>query len=227
MPPLRRRPRLQGFPVACARAARSAASTLAFADTADGPAFFVMSFVGIVVVGPRSLDRVHLRAADLAAHPRSRSLLTGSQPRPRAAAEGDDRRPAVPSQGRGRTLREVIAVSVSRPPAWRSLLAPEPRDPRCACDPDRARHLAARAQGLEGGPDRPDPSPRLWRAGRHRSATGLGPPGGQDDEFRHVRMTGTFLHEFETPVHGLAPEPGRRPQGYYPVHPLRLPTAAS
>ena len=37
-----------------------------------------------------------------------------------------------------------------------------------------------------------------------RSRTG--PPGAPDrDEFRKVRVTGTFLHEFEAPVYGLAP----------------------
>ncbi len=46
----------------------------------------------------------------------------------------------------------------------------------------------------------------------------------EQDEFRKVRVTGTFLHSFETPVYGLAPgaEPGMPAQGYYLVTPLKL-----
>ena len=42
------------------------------------------------------------------------------------------------------------------------------------------------------------------------------------DEFRHVRVTGRFLNDKETLVHGLAPgeTPGRALQGYYVVTPL-------
>jgi len=43
------------------------------------------------------------------------------------------------------------------------------------------------------------------------------------DEFRRVRLTGTFLHQFETPVYGLAPaQRGAPAQGYYLMTPLRL-----
>jgi surfeit locus 1 family protein len=43
------------------------------------------------------------------------------------------------------------------------------------------------------------------------------------DEFRRVRVTGTFLHEHEAPVYGLAPgERGAPLQGYYLFTPLRL-----
>jgi len=42
------------------------------------------------------------------------------------------------------------------------------------------------------------------------------------DEFRRVRATGTFLHEKEALVHGLAPgEPGRALQGFYVITPLK------
>jgi surfeit locus 1 family protein len=47
------------------------------------------------------------------------------------------------------------------------------------------------------------------------------------DEFRRVRVTGTFLHEAETPVHGLmSGQPGQPVQGYYLLTPLRLPDGA-
>ena len=45
------------------------------------------------------------------------------------------------------------------------------------------------------------------------------------DEFRKVRVKGTFLHEFEAPVHGLAPgQRGAPVQGFFLMTPLRLPT---
>jgi surfeit locus 1 family protein len=47
------------------------------------------------------------------------------------------------------------------------------------------------------------------------------------DEFRRVRVTGTFLHEHETPVHGLSPgQRGSPVQGFYLMTPLRLPSGA-
>lgn len=48
------------------------------------------------------------------------------------------------------------------------------------------------------------------------------------DEFRKVRVTGTFLHDLEAPVYGLAPgtRQGAPLQGYYILTPLRLTTGA-
>jgi surfeit locus 1 family protein len=45
----------------------------------------------------------------------------------------------------------------------------------------------------------------------------------ESDEFRRVRVSGTFLHDREVTVHGLRPE-GQGPilQGYYVFTPLRL-----
>lgn len=53
------------------------------------------------------------------------------------------------------------------------------------------------------------PRPEAWNPAR--------------DEFRHVRITGTFLNDRETLVHGLAPgdTPGRALQGYYVLTPFR------
>ena len=43
------------------------------------------------------------------------------------------------------------------------------------------------------------------------------------DEFRKVRVEGTFLHQFETPVYGLAPgQRGTPAQGFFLITPLRL-----
>ncbi|MDP4002317.1 SURF1 family protein [Methylobacterium sp. NEAU K] len=52
------------------------------------------------------------------------------------------------------------------------------------------------------------PAPDAWDAGR--------------DEFRHVRVSGRFLNDRETLVHGLAAgeTPGRALQGYYVITPL-------
>jgi len=116
----------------------------------------------------------------------------------------------------------VIAASASHPPAWRSLLAPA------------VATLVALAILVGLG---------VWQLERKAWKEGLidqiqtrayGPPvaiapeadwpawKAQDDEFRHVRLTGAFLHEFETPVHGLAPGPGGVQQGFFLFTPLRL-----
>ena len=43
------------------------------------------------------------------------------------------------------------------------------------------------------------------------------------DEFRHVRVTGGFLHDKEVPLHGLlSPQRGAPVQGFYLFTPLRL-----
>jgi surfeit locus 1 family protein len=68
--------------------------------------------------------------------------------------------------------------------------------------------IASRAHG-EPGAIVPATGWETWRAG--------------EDEFRRVRVTGTFLHPFETPVYGLAPgQRGAPAQGYYLMTPLRL-----
>lgn len=48
-----------------------------------------------------------------------------------------------------------------------------------------------------------------------------------DDEFRRVRVTGTFLHDREVLLHGLmAAQRGAPAQGYYVFTPLQLPGGA-
>ncbi len=73
--------------------------------------------------------------------------------------------------------------------------------------------IQARAYG-EPGSIAPEAEWSAWSAER--------------DEYRKVRVTGTFLHPFETPVYGLAPggQPGMPTQGYYLITPLRLPGGA-
>ncbi len=68
--------------------------------------------------------------------------------------------------------------------------------------------IEARAYG-EPGEIAPPAEWSAWRA--------------EADEFRKVRVTGTFLHSSETPVYGLAPgQRGAPAQGYYLMTPLRL-----
>jgi surfeit locus 1 family protein len=68
--------------------------------------------------------------------------------------------------------------------------------------------IEARAYG-EPGSIVPEADWRAWRP--------------DQDEFRRVRISGTFQHSFETPVYGLAPgQPGAPAQGYYLMTPLEL-----
>ncbi|QFU15797.1 SURF1 family protein [Microvirga thermotolerans] len=110
------------------------------------------------------------------------------------------------------------------PPSWRSLVAPGLATlvalailvalgtwqlQRKGWKEDLIAQIQARAYG-EPGAILPEPEWGRWQA--------------QADEFRRVRVTGTFLNRFETPVYGLAPGgPGRSSaQGYYLMTPLRL-----
>lgn len=84
---------------------------------------------------------------------------------------------------------------------------------RKAWKEDLIAQIEARAYGEPGAlvPEAEWPS---WRADR--------------DEFRKVRVTGTFLHPFEAPVYGLAQgeRQGAPIQGYYLMTPLKLATGA-
>jgi surfeit locus 1 family protein len=84
---------------------------------------------------------------------------------------------------------------------------------RKAWKEDLIRQIETRAYG-EPGPLLPEAEWAGWRA--------------DQDEFRKVRVTGTFLHELEAPVYGLAPgaRQGAPLQGYYIITPMKLPTGA-
>src|SRR5215207_8640654 len=50
----------------------------------------------------------------------------------------------------------------------------------------------------------------------------------EDDEFRHVRLTGTFLHDKEVAVYGLmSGQRGSPTQGFYLFTPMRLASGAA
>ncbi|WP_336486102.1 SURF1 family protein [Methylobacterium nigriterrae] len=69
--------------------------------------------------------------------------------------------------------------------------------------------LIARIVARSKAEPAPPPGPGAWDPAR--------------DEFRHVRVSGTFLNDAETLVHGLAAgeTPGRALQGYYVITPLK------
>jgi surfeit locus 1 family protein len=72
--------------------------------------------------------------------------------------------------------------------------------------------IEARSRG-EPGEILPEAAWSGWRA--------------EADEFRLVRLTGTWLHDYEAPVHGLAPaERGAPVQGFYIFTPLRVASGA-
>lgn len=112
---------------------------------------------------------------------------------------------------------------MSRAVRWRSLLAPGLASlvalailvalgiwqlERKAWKEGLLAAIAERSHG-EPGATVPEPDWPRWRPA--------------DDEFRRVRLTGTYLHEREIPLHGLAEERrGQALQGYYLFTPLRL-----
>jgi surfeit locus 1 family protein len=84
---------------------------------------------------------------------------------------------------------------------------------RKAWKEDLIAQIETRAYG-EPGAIVPETDWPAWRA--------------DQDEFRKVRVTGTFLHQFEAPVYGLArgERQGAPIQGYYLITPLKLGTGA-
>ena len=84
---------------------------------------------------------------------------------------------------------------------------------RKAWKEDLIAQIETRAYG-EPGAIIPESEWPAWRA--------------DQDEFRKVRVTGTFLHEFEAPVYGLArgERQGAPIQGYYVITPLKLASGA-
>lgn len=79
---------------------------------------------------------------------------------------------------------------------------------------DLIGQIEARAYG-EPGAILPESEWPTWRA--------------DQDEFRKVRVTGTFQHDMEVPVYGLAPgeRQGAPIQGYYVLTPLKLSSGAT
>ena len=142
-----------------------------FADAGDGPAVFIILIAGFIVVGCALDRRVQVRAAALAAC----GAVAAADPRDHAAAaaldEGPDGRAAVPPQGR----RRPSAIETRRDAgAARRLLIPAALALAGLARPGRARHLAARAQGLEGKPDRDAGATAQRRAGRAAAARRMG-----------------------------------------------------
>jgi surfeit locus 1 family protein len=84
---------------------------------------------------------------------------------------------------------------------------------RKAWKEDLIAQIDARAHSVPGEIV-PEPQWPEWRAA--------------DDEFRHVRVTGTFLHDKDVPVHGLlSGQRGPALQGFYIFTPLSLRTGAT
>jgi surfeit locus 1 family protein len=118
-------------------------------------------------------------------------------------------------------------TAIAGPGRWRSLVAPGIATlvalaillglgtwqlQRRAWKADLIAQIEARSHG-DPGAILPEAAWPEWRADR--------------DEFRRVRVTGTFLHEQEALVHGLAPGTRGAPvQGFYLFTPLRLESGA-
>ena len=163
-----------------------------FADAGDGPAVFIILFAGFIVVGAALITEVIYQPPYLGACGAVAAVDPDRHARAAAADEGPADRAAVSSQGRGRPARRRRAMSAptAAKPAQR-------RRRGWACcipaliarGPGRARHLAARAQGLEGRADR-DARPAARRAaGRAAGAERHGRASiRRSDEYRRVHF---------------------------------------
>jgi surfeit locus 1 family protein len=112
-----------------------------------------------------------------------------------------------------------VTNAVPSRPAWRDLIAPG-----LASLIALAILLGLGTWQLERRAWKEDLIARILRQSRAEPVAPP-PPEAWDparDEFRHVRVTGRFLNDRETLVHGLAPgeTPGRALQGYYVLTPF-------
>lgn len=113
-------------------------------------------------------------------------------------------------------------MTAIRPGAWRGLIAPGLVSLLCLAillglgtwqlgrKSEKEALIARILARSKVEPPAPLPAPETWHPER--------------DEFRRVRVAGSFQHEAETLVHGLAAGevPGRALQGYYILTPFRL-----
>jgi surfeit locus 1 family protein len=112
-----------------------------------------------------------------------------------------------------------VTLPVPSRPAWRDLIAPG-----IASLIALAILLGLGTWQLERRAWKEDLIARILRQSRAEPVAPP-PPDAWDparDEFRHVRVTGRFLNDRETLVHGLAPgeTPGRALQGFYVLTPF-------
>ena len=128
-----------------------------FVDSGDGPAFFVMLFAGFIVVGSALVVEVLYQPPFWVHAVLWLPLILLTTLGAAAADEGPADRAAVSSQGRRRPVRRrrrAVAHGVGGAPAAAIRLgAAASVCAGRACDLHRPRHLAARAQGLEGSAD--------------------------------------------------------------------------
>ena len=158
LPALRQGQAVRRLPDAAA-ALRGCGLDYSFADSADGPAFFVMFFCGLHRRRSRAwrwrslYQPPYLGARACCGLPLILLTTLGAA----AADEGPADRAAVSSQGRRRPprrRRRAVSARVATPGARAGLALPGCSRWWRFVDLHRARHLAARAQGLEGRADR-------------------------------------------------------------------------
>ncbi len=184
-----------------------------FADAGDGPAIFVILISGFIVVGAALIVEViyqppfwlHARAVG-AADPAV--TLAAAAP-----AQGSADRAAISSQGRRRAARawiEAVSEPAAAPPRRRGFFASALFVVVGARRTGRARHLAARAQGLEGRADRRNSTRKLAAPPADLPPRERWPQLNQQrDEFRRVAFPAEFIPGEEALVYtarlGAAP----------------------
>ncbi len=137
----------------------------AFADSGDGPAVFAILILGFLVLGAALHRRVPTQSAGLGARRAVGPGHAGARIRAAARTQGRADRATVQAPGRRGASRPRLKLAHDAPQAATGPLALA--DPAGDCRlgrPDRARHLAARAQGVEGSAARQDRRPRRRRS---------------------------------------------------------------
>ena len=125
-----------------------------FVDAGDGPAVFVILIAGFIVVGAALVVEMRYQPPFWVHAVLWLPLILLTTLAPLARHEGRADRAAVSPQGRRRPARAPGRAVTSGKPPRQGLLVPSVAAALRLRGADRARHLAGRAQGLEGGADR-------------------------------------------------------------------------
>ena len=192
-----------------------------FADAGDGPAVFMILIAGFIVVGCALIVEFRYEPPLWLHALLWLPLILATTLAAAALHEGPDGGIAISSQAAEGRADSVHAMTAR---AARGPLVPGRAALAALRRPDRARHLAARAQGLEGRPDRdagtPPAATRRSRCRRPANGPRMTP---ENSEFTRVRMRAEFLSDSDALVYtsGSAIRDDVKGAGYFVFSPAQ------